>query len=89
MFINPYCSVFSKWCSILSIHVTEIHRMNSIPPVCFHHSTNLVYYIILLCYCPTVFYAEMTYRQGSYIPGNESFLYTHANALKAGRLVVP
>ena len=27
--------------------------------------------------------------QGSYIPGNESFLYTHANALKAGRLVVP
>ena len=28
-------------------------------------------------------------RQGSYIPGNESFLYTHANALKAGRLVVP
>ena len=26
---------------------------------------------------------------GSYIPGNGSFLYTHANALKAGRLVVP
>ena len=35
--------------------------MNSIPPVCFHDSTNLVYYIILLCYCPTVFYTEMTY----------------------------
>ena len=29
------------------------------------------------------------WNQGSYIPGNESFLYTHANALKAGRLVVP
>ena len=26
--------------------------------------------------------------QGSYIPGNESFLYTHANALKDGRLVL-
>ena len=26
-------------------------------------------------------------NQGFYIPGNESFLYTHANALKAGRLV--
>ena len=26
--------------------------------------------------------------QGSYILGNESFLYTHANALKDGRLVL-
>ena len=32
---------------------------------------------------------EVGLGQGSYIPGNESFLYTHANALKAGRLVVP
>ena len=62
MFIKSYCCVFSKWFSILSIHVIEIQHMNSIPPVCFHDSTNLVYYIILLCYCLTVFYAEMTYR---------------------------
>ena len=27
-------------------------------------------------------------EQGSYIPGNERFLYTYANALKRGRLVV-
>ena len=78
MFIKPYCSVFSKWCSILSIHVTEIHRMNSIPPVCFHHSTNLVYYIILLCYCPTVFYAEMTYRPTC---TNSLVLCVHDNCL--------
>ena len=61
MFIKSYCCDFSKWLSILNIHVTEIHRMNSIPPVCFHDSTNLVYYIILLCYSPIVFYTEMTY----------------------------
>ena len=44
-----------------------------------------------LIYCSEVWgnASDIHPHQGSYIPGNESFLYTHANALKAGRLVVP
>ena len=45
--------------------------------------------ILLLWMCLVCVVVLCWINQGSYIPGNESFLYTHANALKAGRLVVP